>query len=125
MKAAKRVGSHFRSIARKPTPVASLSYIELRTSPLPTRVSVSQAELTRYTETRAMKNDIQIQQEVVAELNHDDKVPTGSVGVEVHHGVVKLAGTASDSTTKENAELAARRVDGVTKIVLDMGGGQR
>ena len=72
-----------------------------------------------------MKNDIQIQQEVVAELNHDGNVPTGSVGVEVHHGVVKLAGTASDSTIKENAELAARRVDGVTKIVLDMGSGQR
>jgi osmotically-inducible protein OsmY len=72
-----------------------------------------------------MKNDIQIQQEVLAELDHDDNVPNGSVGVEVHHGVVKLAGTASDSTVKENAELAARRVDGVTKIVLDMDGGQR
>jgi osmotically-inducible protein OsmY len=72
-----------------------------------------------------MKNDIQIQQEVLAELDHDDKVPTGSVGVEVHHGVVKLAGTASDTAIKENAELAARRVDGVTKIVLDMGAGHR
>jgi osmotically-inducible protein OsmY len=72
-----------------------------------------------------MKNDIQIQQEVLAELDHDDKVPTGSVGVEVHHGVVKLAGPVSNSTIKENAEVAARRVDGVTKIVLDMGVGQR
>jgi osmotically-inducible protein OsmY len=72
-----------------------------------------------------MKNDIQIQQEVLAELEHDDKVPTGSVGVEVHHGVVKLAGPASDMTSKTNAELAARRVDGVTKVVLDMDGSQR
>jgi osmotically-inducible protein OsmY len=72
-----------------------------------------------------MKNDIQIQQEVLAELDHDDKVPTGSVGVEVHHGVVKLAGTASNRTIKEKAELAARRVDGVTKIVLDMDAGHR
>ena len=72
-----------------------------------------------------MKNDIQIQQEVLAELDHDDKVPAGSVGVEVHHGVVKLAGPAGDTTTKENAELAARRVDGVTKIVVDMDLGHR
>jgi osmotically-inducible protein OsmY len=72
-----------------------------------------------------MKNDIQIQQEVLTELDHDDKVPTGSVGVEVHHGVVKLAGRASDTTIQENAELAARRVDGVTKIVVDMSAGHR
>jgi osmotically-inducible protein OsmY len=72
-----------------------------------------------------MKNDIQLQQEVLAELEHNDKVPSGSVGVEVHHGVVKLAGPASDSTVKQNAELAARRVDGVTKVVLDMDGSPR
>jgi len=72
-----------------------------------------------------MKNDIQIQQEVLAELDHDDKVPNGSVGVEVHHGVVKLAGSAGDTTVKRNAELAARRVDGVTKIVVDMDAGHR
>jgi osmotically-inducible protein OsmY len=68
-----------------------------------------------------MKNDIQIQQEVQAELEQDSQVPTGSVGVEVHHGVVKLAGPASDPTIKQSAELAARRVDGVTNIVVDMG----
>lgn len=72
-----------------------------------------------------MKNDIQIQQEVVAQLDHDDTVPTGSVGVEVHHGVVKLAGPANDPALKQNAELAARRVDGVTNIVLDMGAAHR
>jgi osmotically-inducible protein OsmY len=72
-----------------------------------------------------MKNDIQIQQEVLTELDNDDKVPTGSVGVEVHHGVVKLAGSASDTTSKENAELAARRVDGVAKIIVDMDVGRR
>lgn len=72
-----------------------------------------------------MKNDIQIQQEVLAELNHDGKVPNGSVGVEVHHGVVKLAGTASDPAIKQSAERAARHVDGVKNIVLDMGVSQR
>ena len=72
-----------------------------------------------------MKNDIQIQQEVLAELDNDDQIPAGSVGVEVHHGVVKLAGSARDAAIKENAALAARRVDGVTKVVLDMGVGHR
>jgi osmotically-inducible protein OsmY len=72
-----------------------------------------------------MKNDIQIQQEVLAELDHDDNVPTGSVGVEVHHGVVKLAGPACDTSVKANAESAARRVEGVTKIVVDMDVGRR
>jgi osmotically-inducible protein OsmY len=71
-------------------------------------------------ETRAMKNDIQIQQEVLAELKNDDNVPTGWVGVEVHHGVVKLAGAPSDTAVKESAALAARRVDGVTKVIVDM-----
>jgi osmotically-inducible protein OsmY len=72
-----------------------------------------------------MKNDMQIQQEVITELDRDQNVPTGTVGVEVHHGVVKLAGPASDPTIKRNAELAARRVPGVTNIVVDMGMGQR
>ena len=72
-----------------------------------------------------MKNDIQIRQEVLAELDRDDKVPTGLVGVEVHHGVVKLAGPAGDPAIKQYAALAARRVNGVTNIVLDMEARQR
>jgi osmotically-inducible protein OsmY len=68
-----------------------------------------------------MKNDTQIQQEVIAELERDDNVPAGAVGVEVHHGVVKLAGSSNDPAMKKSAELDARRVEGVTKIVLDMG----
>jgi osmotically-inducible protein OsmY len=68
-----------------------------------------------------MSNDTQIQQEVLAELERDENVPTGAVGVEVHHGVVKLAGRLSDADVKKSAELDARRVAGVTGIVLDMG----
>jgi osmotically-inducible protein OsmY len=68
-----------------------------------------------------MKNDTQIQQEVVAELERDENVPDGAVGVEVHHGVVKLAGRIKDDATKKSAVLDARRVDGVTGIILDMG----
>lgn len=68
-----------------------------------------------------MKNDTQIQQEVLAELDHDENVPSGAVGVEVHHGVVKLAGRVTDPAVKKCAELDAQRVPGVTNIVLDMG----
>jgi osmotically-inducible protein OsmY len=68
-----------------------------------------------------MKNDRQIQRDVLIEIEREPNVPTGSIGVEVHHGVVKLAGRANDSAMKESAEHAARRVDGVSNVVLDMG----
>jgi osmotically-inducible protein OsmY len=72
-----------------------------------------------------MKNDTQIQQEVLAELERDEALPAGSIGVEVHHGVVKLAGRIGDAETKRRATLDARRVEGVTSIILDMGIGRR
>jgi osmotically-inducible protein OsmY len=72
-----------------------------------------------------MKNDTQIQQEVLTELEQDAALPAGSIGVEVHHGVVKLAGRISDTEMKQRAALDARRVDGVTGIILDMGIGRR
>ena len=67
-----------------------------------------------------MKNDTQIQQEVLAELDRDNNVPAGAIGVEVHHGVVKLAGFISDSAIKTSAELDARRIAGVTSVIMDM-----
>jgi osmotically-inducible protein OsmY len=73
-----------------------------------------------------MKNDIQIQQDVLAELGHVQSVIAGTIGVEVHHGVVKLAGRVSNFALKNRTELAARRVDGVTTIIMDIdvtGGG--
>ena len=72
-----------------------------------------------------MKNDTQLQQEVLAELEREPALPPDSVGVEVHHGVVKLAGRNNDANFKRSAELAARRVRGVRGIVLDMGIEQR
>jgi osmotically-inducible protein OsmY len=72
-----------------------------------------------------MKNDTQIQRDVVAELENDDSLDSGSIGVEVHHGVVKLAGRISDVDVKTRAAQDARRVDGVTTVILDMGIGRR
>jgi len=67
-----------------------------------------------------MKNDMQIQRDVLATLDREPNVITGTIGVEVHHGVVKLAGRVSDSAIKENAERAAGAVDGVTTVVMDV-----
>jgi osmotically-inducible protein OsmY len=66
-----------------------------------------------------MKNDMQIKHDVLAELDREHVV-AGTVGVEVHHGVVKLAGRVSDPSVKESAELAARRVTDVTNVVMDI-----
>ena len=67
-----------------------------------------------------MKNDVQIQKEVLAELDRERNIVAGTIGVEVHHGVVKLAGHVGDDTIIENSEIAAHRVDGVTSVVMDI-----
>jgi len=67
-----------------------------------------------------MKNDVEIQQDVVAELDREQDVIPGTIGVEVHHGVVKLAGRVSNNAISKTSELAARRVDGVTSVILDI-----
>ncbi len=71
-----------------------------------------------------MKNDIQIKNDVLAELDRQ-QVVAGTVGVEVHHGVVKLAGRVNDPSIKESAELAARRVADVSSVVMDIDVGSR
>ena len=67
-----------------------------------------------------MKNDLQIQLDVLAEFDREQNVIPGTVGVEVHHGVVKLAGHVSDYAIKKGAELAARHVADVTDVVMDI-----
>ena len=61
-----------------------------------------------------------MQQDVLAELDREPNVVAGTIGVEVHHGVVKLAGRVSDYAIRRNSELAAGRVDGVTSVVMDI-----
>jgi BON domain-containing protein len=100
--------------------VAVLSYITLRVFRYPI-LFAGRIVAIRNMETYTMKNDTQIQQEVLAELEQDETLPSGSIGVEVHHGVVKLAGRISNAETKKRAALDARRVEGVTGIILDMG----
>jgi osmotically-inducible protein OsmY len=67
-----------------------------------------------------MKNDREIQHDVLAALDSDHVVATGTIGVEVHHGVVKLAGRVGDSAIKRRAETTASRVGDVTAVVMDV-----
>jgi osmotically-inducible protein OsmY len=67
-----------------------------------------------------MSNDMQIQHDVLAELENEHIVTTGAIGVEVHHGCVKLAGRVTDPAIPQRAEQAARRVGDVLSVVMDI-----
>ena len=67
-----------------------------------------------------MANDMQIRHDVLAALDREQNVIAGTIGVEVHHGVVKLAGRVDDYAIKEDAERAAGHVDDVTAVVMDI-----
>ncbi len=67
-----------------------------------------------------MPNDILLQQDVVAALDHAEGVVPGTIGVEVHHGVVKLAGRVSADRIRGRAEAAVRNVAGVAVVLMDV-----
>jgi osmotically-inducible protein OsmY len=67
-----------------------------------------------------MANDMQIRHDVLAALDREKSVIAGSIGVEVHHGVVKLAGLVDDLSIKEGAQRAAGQVHDVTAVVVDI-----
>ncbi len=67
-----------------------------------------------------MSNDLLMQQDVVAALAAERTIVAGTVGVEVHHGVVKLAGCVRDDAARDNSMRAAQKVDGVTSVVMDV-----
>jgi osmotically-inducible protein OsmY len=68
-----------------------------------------------------MANDMQIRHDVMVALDREPSVIAGTIGVEVHHGVVKLAGHVSDAGIKTDAERAAVGVDDVRAVVMDVG----
>jgi osmotically-inducible protein OsmY len=67
-----------------------------------------------------MKTDLEIQNDVASALAREAAIPPGALGVEVHHGVVKLAGNVTDGAVLQASTAAAEQVDGVTQIVLDV-----
>jgi hypothetical protein len=71
-------------------------------------------------ESEGLMNDIQLQHDVSAQLERECGLGDHDIGVEVHHGFVKLAGRVRDYATMQRVEWAARHVDGVATVVMDI-----
>jgi osmotically-inducible protein OsmY len=67
-----------------------------------------------------MKTDIQLQQDVIAELKWDPKINAAHIGVQAQDGVVTLSGHVDSYAEKWNAEDAAKRVTGVKVLAIDI-----
>ncbi len=67
-----------------------------------------------------MKNDLEIQADVLAELRWDPKINAPQIGVEVSNGVVTLSGYVESYLEKIGAEIAAKRVIGVGAIAQEI-----
>ncbi len=67
-----------------------------------------------------MKTDRELQQDVIAELNWDPSVEAARLGVEVHDGVVTLAGHVPNYAQKWRAEEAVQRVEGVKGLIPEL-----
>jgi osmotically-inducible protein OsmY len=67
-----------------------------------------------------MKTDMQLHQDVLAELTWDPRLGENEIGVGVKDGVVTLAGSVPSYTEKLAAEHAAERVAGVRAVANDL-----
>ena len=67
-----------------------------------------------------MKTDLQLQQDVLAELDWEPAVNAAGIGVEVKDGIVTLAGHVNSYAEKWDAERAAQRVGGVRALAVEM-----
>src|ERR1700722_10225292 len=67
-----------------------------------------------------MKTDMQLKQDVNAELNWEPSVNATEIGVEVKDGIVTLAGHVSSYAEKMGAERAAQRVAGVKALAVEI-----
>ncbi len=67
-----------------------------------------------------MKSDVQLQQDVQAELAWESSINAANIGVEARGGRVTLAGQVDSYAEKRNAETAAKRVAGVTALASEI-----
>jgi osmotically-inducible protein OsmY len=67
-----------------------------------------------------MKTDLQLKNDVQAELNWEPMVDAATVGVEVKDGIVTLAGHLGSYAEKLAAERAAFRVSGVKGVAVEI-----
>lgn len=68
----------------------------------------------------AMKTDMQLKQDVIAELNWEPSINAANIGVEVSDGIVTLTGHVGSFADKWTAERAAQRVSGVKALAVEM-----
>lgn len=67
-----------------------------------------------------MKSDIQLKKDVEQELEWDPAINAAGIGVEVHGGIVTLAGHLGSYSEKLAARKAAQRVGGVKGLVVEL-----
>ena len=67
-----------------------------------------------------MKNDMQLHQDIVAELTFDPRVREKEIGVAVKDGEVTLSGPVPTFADKWSAERAAERVEGVKAVANEL-----
>ncbi len=67
-----------------------------------------------------MKTDMQVQEDVIAELKWEPSVNSAQIGVEVKDGVVTLAGHVDSYAEKRDAERATQRVSGVKALAVEL-----
>jgi osmotically-inducible protein OsmY len=67
-----------------------------------------------------MKNDTQIQKDVIAQLNWEPILDAAQIGVSVKEGIVTLTGIVDSYTKKITAERAAKKVYGVKAVAEDI-----
>lgn len=67
-----------------------------------------------------MKTDLEIKQDVIAEMKWEPSINAAGIGVEVTDGVVTLAGYVDSFAEKWDVEEVARRVSGVKALAIDI-----
>jgi osmotically-inducible protein OsmY len=67
-----------------------------------------------------MKTDIQLRDDVLAELDWEPSVQAAQIGVEAKEGVVTLRGRVASFGEKWDAERAAQRVAGVQSVAVEL-----
>ena len=67
-----------------------------------------------------MKSDEQVQQDVMDELKWEPSIHAAQIGVEVHDGVVTLAGEVGSYPEKWSAEQVVLRVAGVKALAVNL-----
>jgi osmotically-inducible protein OsmY len=67
-----------------------------------------------------MRNDLEIQQDVIEQLKWEPVLNAAEIGVSVKNGVVTLSGQVDTYTKKTAAEQAAKKIAGVKAVAEDI-----